>query len=156
MKKFKNLIFASVFSLTVIIIGLFNHNKGLIKPSPNLSAYQVLNIQLQSLKNNKKLRNNLGIIQTYEFAHPENKKLTGPIQNFTRMIQSDNYSILLNHEKTKVGVIHQDQFHEVYLIQVTKGKKSENFLWTLITYIDENKNAFWYTVNVIPYSKVST
>jgi len=111
---------------------------------------------LQSLKNNKKLRNNLGIIQTYEFAHPENKKLTGPLQNFTRMIQSDNYSILLNHEKTKVGVIHQDQFHEVYLIQVTKGKKSENFLWTLITYIDENKNAFWYTVNVIPYSKVST
>ena len=95
-------------------------------------------------------------IQTYEFAHPENKKLTGPLQNFTRMIQSDNYSILLNHEKTKVGVIHQDQFHEVYLIQVTKGKKSENFLWTLITYIDENKNAFWYTVNVIPYSKVST
>ena len=55
-----------------------------------------------------------------------------------------------------MGVIHQDQFHEVYLIQVTKGKKSENFLWTLITYIDENKNAFWYTVNVIPYSKVST
>ena len=156
MKNSKFLIFVSVFSLTVIIAGLFNHSKGLIKPSPNLTAYQVLNIQLQSLKNNKKLRNNLGIIQTYEFAHPENKKLTGPLQNFTRMIKSDNYSILLNHEKTKVGVIHQDQFHEVYLIQVTKGKKSENFLWTLITYIDENKNAFWYTVNVIPYSKVST
>ncbi len=156
MKNSKFLIFVTIFSLTVIITGLLSNNKGLIKPSPNLTAYQVLNIQLQSLKNNKKLRNNLGIIQTYEFAHPENKKLTGPLQNFTRMIQSNNYAILLNHEKTKVGVIHQDQFHEVYLIQVTKGKKSENFLWTLITYIDENKNAFWYTVNVIPYSKVST
>ena len=79
MKNSKFLIFVSIFSLTVIVTGLFNNNKGLIKPSPNLTAYQVLNIQLQSLKNNKKLRNNLGIIQTYEFAHPENKKLTGPL-----------------------------------------------------------------------------
>ena len=101
MKNSKFLIFVSVFSLTVIITGLFNHNKGLIKPSPNLTAYQVLNIQLQSLKNNKKLRNNLGIIQTYEFAHPENKKLTGPLQNFTRMIQSDNYSIYSTMKKQK-------------------------------------------------------
>jgi len=152
-KNSKFLIFVTVFSLTVIITGLFNNNKGLIKPSPNLTAYQVLNIQLQSLKNNKKLRNNLGIVQTYEFAHPENKKVTGPIQNFTKMMKSDVYSILLNHNKTKVAIIHQDKFHEVYLIQVNKNNQTRTFVWTLITYIDENKKPFWYTVNVIPYDK---
>ena len=153
MKNFKALIFVSIFSVTVGLIGFLNHNDNLIKPNSNLTAYQVLTIQLQSLKNNKKLKNNLGIIQTYEFAHPENKKVTGPIQNFTKMMKSDVYSILLNHNKTKVGIIHQDKFHEVYLIEVNKKDQTRTFVWTLITYIDENKKPFWYTVNVIPYDK---
>ena len=85
------------------------------------------------------------------FAHPENKKITGPIKNFKKMIKSDPYSIFLDHNENKIETVHKDEFHEVYLVKVTKNNISKTFLWTLITYIDNNKNSFWFTVNVISY-----
>ena len=38
-----------------------------------------------------------GIEQTWNFAHPENKKNTRPLPNFKMMIKSRSYQILLNH-----------------------------------------------------------
>ena len=150
MKNYKSLFFVLAFSL-VLGIGSFQYQlKDFVQPNTTLTGYQVLALQLESLKNNKKLRQDRGIQQVYIFAHPENKKVTGPIDNFTQMLKSDTYSIFLDHKETKVAVMHQDQFHQVYLVNVTKNQQSRNFLWTLITYIDEKKNVFWYTVNVIP------
>ena len=126
-------------------------SKDLILPSTKLTGYQVLVLQLQSLKNNTKLGNDRGIEQVFIFAHPENKKITGPIKNFKKMIKSDPYSIFLDHNENKIETVHKDEFHEVYLVKVTKNNISKTFLWTLITYIDNNKNSFWFTVNVISY-----
>ena len=67
------------------------------------------------------------------------------------MIKSDPYSIFLDHNENKIETVHKDEFHEVYLVKVTKNNISKTFLWTLITYIDNNKNSFWFTVNVISY-----
>ena len=154
MNKIKN--FKSLFSLIIFaslagFVGLHLQSKDLILPSTKLTGYQVLVLQLQSLKNNTKLGNDRGIEQVFIFAHPENKKITGPIKNFKKMIKSDPYSIFLDHNENKIETVHKDEFHEVYLVKVTKNKISKTFLWTLITYIDNNKNSFWFTVNVISY-----
>ena len=45
----------------------------LIKPNSNLKPFDVLMIQLNSLKNNNNPYNDAGIEQTWEFAHPINK-----------------------------------------------------------------------------------
>ena len=151
MKNYKSLFFVLAFSL-VLGFGSFQYQlKDFVNPSTKLTAYQVLALQLESLKNNKRLRQDRGIKQVYIFAHPENKKVTGPIDNFTKMLKSNTYSMFLDHDDSKVAVVHKDQFHEVYLIRVFKGQRSKDFIWTLITYIDESKNAYWYTVNVIPF-----
>tara|TARA_B100001248_G_scaffold117048_1_gene87560 strand:- start:1671 stop:2153 length:483 start_codon:yes stop_codon:yes gene_type:complete len=154
MNKIKN--FKSLFSLIIFaslagFVGLHLQSKDLILPSTKLTGYQVLVLQLQSLKNNTKLGNDRGIEQVFIFAHPENKKITGPIKNFKKMIKSDPYSIFLDHNENKIETVHKDEFHEVYLVKVTKNNISKTFLWTLITYIDNNKNSFWFTVNVISY-----
>ena len=154
MNKIKN--FKSLFSLIIFASlagfgGLHLQSKDLILPSTKLTGYQVLVLQLQSLKNNTKLGNDRGIEQVFIFAHPENKKITGPIKNFKKMIKSDPYSIFLDHNENKIETVHKDEFHEVYLVKVTKNNISKTFLWTLITYIDNNKNSFWFTVNVISY-----
>ena len=154
MNKIKN--FKSLFSLIIFaslagFVGLHLQSKDLILPSTKLTGYQVLVLQLQSLKNNTKLGNDRCIEQVFIFAHPENKKITGPIKNFKKMIKSDPYSIFLDHNENKIETVHKDEFHEVYLVKVTKNNISKTFLWTLITYIDNNKNSFWFTVNVISY-----
>ena len=68
-------------------------NADLIKPNSNLKAFDVLMIQLNSLKNNNKPYKDSGIEQTWEFAHPNNKLMTGPLDKFKKMIYSESYKI---------------------------------------------------------------
>ena len=66
--------------ITFVFVLTFNTlNAEMIKPSKDLSAFDVVKIQLEALKKNNKL--NDGIKQTWLFAHPDNKKFTGPYKS---------------------------------------------------------------------------
>ena len=80
-------------------------NADLIKPNINLKPFDVLTIQLNSLKNNNNPYKDAGIEQTWEFAHPNNKVFTGPLERFKKMIYSDSYKILISHENTKTIIL---------------------------------------------------
>ena len=71
-----------------IIFFLFTNisNADLIKPNNKLKPFDVLMIQLNSLKNNNNFYKDSGIEQTWEFAHPNNKASTGPLERFKKMI----------------------------------------------------------------------
>ena len=88
------------YIIIIIFLNLTNFlYADIIQPAKNLTAYDVVKIQLTALKNNNKLSKNDGIKQTWIFAHPENKKFTGPYERFEKMILDDQYKILLNHKK---------------------------------------------------------
>ena len=80
-----------------IIVILFSNklNSEIINPNEKLLPYDVVKIQLEALKNNNK--NDEGIKQTWLFAHPDNKKITGPYERFRIMIYGAQYRPLLNH-----------------------------------------------------------
>ena len=80
-------------------------NADLIKPDANLKPFEVLMIQLNSLKNNNNPYKDAGIEQTWEFAHPINKVATGPIERFKQMIYSNSYKILISHENNKTIIL---------------------------------------------------
>ena len=94
--------------LLIITLSLFvfNNNKALSNVLPNdiFSAIEVVELQMTSLQTNSKI-NNEGIYQCWLFAHPENKKYTGPFSNFKRMIADTSYKILLNSIKFKTKLI---------------------------------------------------
>ena len=94
--------------LLILILSLFviNNNKALSNVLPNdiFSAIEVVELQMTSLQTNSKI-NNEGIYQCWLFAHPENKKYTGPFSNFKRMIANTSYKILLNSIKFKTQLI---------------------------------------------------
>ena len=71
-----------------------NLNANLIKPNKQLGAFDVVKLQLEALKNNNE--KDLGIEQTWLFAHPDNKKVTGPYSRFRIMIYGEQYN-LINH-----------------------------------------------------------
>ena len=94
--------------LLILTLSLFviNNNKALSNVLPNdiFSAIEVVELQMTSLQTNSKI-NNAGIYQCWLFAHPENKKYTGPFSNFKRMIANTSYKILLNSIKFKTQLI---------------------------------------------------
>ena len=85
---------------------IFNNNKTLSDVMPNdiFTAIEVVELQMTSLQTNSEM-NNAGIYQCWLFAHPENKKYTGPFSNFKRMIVDTSYKILLNSIKFKTKLI---------------------------------------------------
>ena len=78
----KLIFFFLIFSLYVTSV-----YSDIIKPNTKIKPYNVVEIQLASLKNNDKPEKDFGIEQTWEFAHPENKVNTGPLNKFKKMLK---------------------------------------------------------------------
>ena len=122
-----------LFKLTILYLFLINCSKAdLIRPSVDLEPFEVLMIQLNSLKNNNKPYKDAGIEQTWEFAHPSNKASTGPLEKFKKMIYSDNYKILIFHIKSEITIISESENKNVYKVSVlTKDKKKYYYIWQI-------------------------
>ena len=122
----------------------------LLKPNVNLKPFDVLVIQLNSLKNNDNPYKDAGIAQTWEFAHPDNKLITGPLNKFTRMIYSENYKILISHENSEIKILKETDELSVYkVIILSKDKKKYYYIWQLekVLFEGDFKNC-WMTTSV--------
>ena len=72
-------------------------NAELVKPNKKLNPYDVVKIQLNALKVNDE--KDLGIKQTWLFAHPDNRKVTGPFDRFRIMIYGQQYKYLIEGKR---------------------------------------------------------
>ena len=107
-------------------------NADLIKPNSNLKPFDVLMIQLNSLKNNNNPYKDAGIEQTWEFAHPINKTATGPLERFKQMIYSDSYKILISHENNKTIILKETPNIFIYKVYIlSKDKKKYYYIWQI-------------------------
>ena len=86
------------FSIVFIFFSNFSFSKAeLLVPNNSILPNEVIKIHLTALMNNDKDFKDSGIQQTWNFAHPNNKKNTGPLPNFKMMIKGNSYQMLLNH-----------------------------------------------------------
>ena len=122
----------------------------LIKPSSNLKPFDVLMIQLNSLKNNNNPYKDAGIEQTWVFAHPINKAATGPLERFKQMIYSDSYKILISHQNSKTIILKETPNKFVYKVYVlSKNKKKYYYVWQIEKVKQEGKfKDCWMTTGV--------
>ena len=136
----------------IVFFFLFTNisNADLIKPSSNLKPFDVLTIQLNSLKNNNNPYKDAGIEQTWEFAHPINKTFTGPLEKFKQMIYSDSYKILISHENNKATILKESAKKFVYKVYVlSKDKKKYYYIWQVEKVLTEGKlKNCWMTSGV--------
>ena len=125
-------------------------NADLIKPNSNLKPFDVLMIQLNSLKNNNNPYKDAGIEQTWEFAHPMNKAATGPLERFKKMIYSDSYKILIKHENNKTIVLNKTSTKLVYKVYIlSENKKKYYYIWQIEKIEREGKlKNCWMTTGV--------
>ena len=128
----------------------------LTKPNKKLEPYDVVKIQLEALKNNNKDDN--GIKQTWLFAHPDNKKITGPYERFRIMIYGQQYKFLLNHSSHKINLITNSPNKFIYRIEILSDKKQLLFYeWHVQKGSEEKCKNCWFTSAVsIPVDQGNT
>ena len=137
----------------VILITLFLTSPSfaeLVKPNNGIEPYQVVKIQLRSLKQNDNPKKDNGIEQTWEFAHPNNQKNTGPLDRFKAMIKGKSYAMLLNHLDHKVVEIKITDLTALFEVTVLdKDKAYYKFNWTVEKYTAEGPlKGCWLTTMV--------
>jgi hypothetical protein len=122
----------------------------LIKPNNGIEPYQVVKIQLRSLKQNDNPKKDNGIEQTWEFAHPNNQKNTGPLERFKTMIKGKSYEMLLNHLDHKVVEVESTDLTALFEVTVLdKGKAYYKFNWQVEKYTKDGPlNGCWLTTIV--------
>ena len=141
--------FIKIFILFLIFKANFVFAE-IIKPNNGIEPYQVVKIQLRGLMKNDNPKIDTGIEQTWEFAHPQNQKYTGPLENFKKMLKGDSYSMLINHlDHEVVEVYNNDKLATFEVTVLDKDKKYYKFKWQVEKYLGEGPlNNCWLTTAV--------
>ena len=119
-----------IFSISITIA-----KAELLKPNSDIKPDRVIEIQLSGLQNNDLIYKDSGIEQTWNFAHPNNKKVTGPLDKFKRMIKGDSYQMMINHLShtiTKLGS--GENWAQFEVILLDKDKIYHKFKWQVEKY----------------------
>ena len=136
----------------IIISILFNFTvlADSITPNPDIKPDEVIMIQLEALKENNSPYKDAGIFQTWEFAHPQNRQYTGPLSNFTLMMKSDSYSLLLNHINHNIIFVSKNDNTANYFIElIDKTGDKFGFTWTVKKVLNVGKfKDCWMTTGV--------
>ena len=90
------------------------------------------------LQNNNDGFEDSGIEQTWNFAHPNNKKATGPLDKFKRMIKGNNYQMMINHISHTITEIRGGDNMVQYEVIILDNKKIyHKFNWQVEKYIED-------------------
>ena len=137
-----------IFFLLLIFISASKAD--LVKPSKDILPSDVVKIQLTGLQNNDLDYNDSGIEQTWNFAHPNNKKVTGPLNNFKRMIKGESYQMMIDHLSHTIKMLgSSDKWAQFEVIILDKNKIYHKFNWQVEKYtLDGDLKDCWLTTMV--------
>ena len=137
-------------TLIIYLILLSSSTAEILKPSSNIKPSEVVKIQLNGLQKNDLDFKDSGIEQTWNFAHPNNKKVTGPLPNFKRMIKGDAYQMMLNHISHTITELGSgDYWAQFEVIILDKNKIYHKFNWQVEKYtLDGLLKDCWLTTMV--------
>ena len=137
-KYFKYFLYGIIYLVLILffaVMFIVTTRADVIKPNNGIEPYQVVKIQLSSLKDNDNPFKNSGIEQTWEFAHPNNKKFTGPLEKFKILLKSDSYKMLLNHLDHNIIEVKTTDSIAAYEVTVLgEGKNYYKFRWIVEKY----------------------
>ena len=140
-----------IFSIvTIIFLNISHSNADLKSPNNLILPAEVIKIQLVGLMDNDKDFKDSGIEQTWNFAHPNNKKNTGPLPNFKMMIKGNSYQMLLDHlSHTITELGSSDKWAKFEVIILDKNKIYHKFNWQVEKYtMDGPLKDCWLTTMV--------
>ena len=139
------------FSVVLIFLLNISSLKAELKtPNNSILPAEVIKIQLVGLMNNDEKFKDSGIEQTWNFAHPSNKKVTGPLDRFKRMIKGASYQMMINHLSHTITQLEKgDNRAQFEVIILDKDKIYHKFNWQVEKYLlDGPLKDCWLTTMV--------
>ena len=130
-----------IFKVLILFLITVSISKAeILKPSRNINHKEVVKIQLTGLQKNDLKFKDSGIEQTWNFAHPNNKKVTGPLSNFKRMIKGDAYQMMINHlSHTITQLGSTDKWAQFEVIILDKNKIYHKFNWQVEKFTEDGE-----------------
>ena len=130
-----------IFKVLILFLITVSISKAeILKPNRNINPKEVVKIQLTGLQKNDLKFKDSGIEQTWNFAHPNNKKVTGPLSNFKRMIKGDAYQMMINHlSHTITQLGSTDKWAQFEVIILDKNKIYHKFNWQVEKFTEDGE-----------------
>jgi len=98
----------------------------LIQPDSTYSPEQVIEIQLLGLQASKD--DISGIEQVWIFAHPDNRRVTGPIGRFARLFTYPAYAPMVGHKGYSYELIEKDDNTARFKVDL-RGRDGNGYLY---------------------------
>jgi hypothetical protein len=119
-------------------------------PSSLLKPEDVVRTVMTALKNNDHPSPDSGIATAFEFASPQNKRQTGPLERFISMVKTAGYRPMLNFLDIEYSpvVLHGDQAEQIVRIK-TREKLTATYVFMLRKQRDGVYKNCWMTDGVM-------
>lgn len=127
-------------------------------PTRDLSPTDVVRTQVEALGNNDTPYEGAGIEATFNFASPQNKEATGPLDRFRRLFDTPAYAPMIDHENaiyTPLGV--KGNVARVGVILTTANGDRVGYLFQLSKQQTPPHEACWLTdaVQRVPVEQIA-
>ena len=154
MKKFvKNSLYGLIYAVIIFFLAamfIVTAKADLTEPNKVIEPHKVVEIQLTALMNNDTPNKDSGIEQTWKFAHPSNKKYTGPLPKFINLLNGESYKMLLNHMENEIIEVFKSNSRYGFEVTIlAKDKSYYKFQWIVEKYFEEGPlKDCWLTMSV--------
>ena len=143
--------FRSVFAFLILFLCVSTtaSTAELIYPNPDIAPAEVIAIQLNGLQHNDSPETDAGIRQTWAFAHPRNRSMTGPLKRFTTMLKGPGYDVMLNHASHEIVPANSGKgWRQFDVFMETENGEVMQFAWIVEKVTDGRYKNCWMTVAV--------
>lgn len=119
-------------------------------PDPSYGPGEVVNIQLDRLAANDNPFENAGIATAYNFASPANRRVTGPFDQFVRMVTGAQYAPMVDHVEATAGPVERDSGSAQQRVTLTgPDGRTATYVFGLSSERAGHRDGCWLTDRVL-------
>ena len=113
---------------------------------PHFSTSRVASLKLLGLQSGDPEQ---GIEQVWIFAHPFNKRATGPLARFRTLFETPAYAPLLDFRSYSIKPVNETAIESQFVVSiVTSDGVSYDYFWAVEKVLDGEQAGFWMTTMV--------
>ena len=146
MYNWKKINFSAALFFMFVIISKQVFSEAFIEPNNNYTPQEVVEIQLLGLQSGDTGK---GIEQVWIFAHPNNKRATGPLARFRTLFEMPSYSPLINLQSYSIELINETAIESQFIVSIIADDGiSYDYFWALEKVLTGEQAGFWMTTMV--------
>ena len=135
--------------LTLLFFSTNARAAEMVHPNTDIDPAEVIAIQLNGLQHNDTPEADAGIRQTWAFAHPRNRAVTGPLPRFASMLKGPGYGMMLNHASHQIVLANSGSgWRQFDVFMEARNGKVLQFEWIVEKVTEGRYEDCWMTVAV--------